>query len=156
MSKVAIIRIRGEINIRKDNKDTLNMLRLFNKNYCVIVENNQNYIGMIKKVKDYTTWGEIDKETFELLLKNRGRLAGNKKLTEEYLEEKLKLSLNNFVNDFFDGKKSLKDVPGLKQFFRLKPPLRGFEKGGIKKPFSLGGALGYRKNNINELVKRMI
>lgn len=156
MNKIAIIRIRGDLNVRKDNKDTLNMLRLFNKNYCVVVDNNKNYIGMIKKVKDYITWGEIDKETFELLIKTRARLAGNKKLTEEYLKEKLKFSLTDFVNDFFSGKKLLRDVPGLKQFFRLRPPTRGFERGGIKKPFSLGGALGYRKESINDLIKRMI
>ena len=156
MSKVAIIRVRGDLNVRRDNKDTLKMLRLFNKNYCVIVENNDNYVGMIKKIKDYVTWGEIDKETAELLLKQRGRLAGNKKLTEEYLKDKLNCSFNEFVNDFFDNKKSLKDIPGVKQFFRLHPPIKGFERGGIKKPFSMGGALGYRKDNINDLVKRMI
>jgi large subunit ribosomal protein L30 len=156
MSKIAIIRVRGEFNIRKENKDTLKMLRLFNKNYCVIVENNPNYIGMIKKIKDYVTWGEIDKETFRLLLINRGRLAGNKKFDEGYLKDKLKYSINDFINEFFDGKKFLKEIPGLKQFFRLASPVRGFEHGGIKKPFSLGGTLGYRKDKINDLIKRMI
>ena len=156
MSKIAVLRIRGDLNVRREIKDTLKMLRLFNKNYCVIVDNNPNYVGMIKKIKDYVTWGEVNKETVELLLKNRGRLAGNKKLSEEYLKEKLKCSFNDFVNDFFDKKKSLNDIPGLKQFFRLSPPIRGFERGGIKKPFSMGGALGYRKENINDLVRRMI
>ncbi len=156
MSKIAIIRIRGEINVRKDNLNTLKLLRLFNKNYCVVIDNTPNYIGMIKKIKDYITWGEIDKETFSLLLKNRGRLAGNKILTEEYLKEKLNSSFNGFVDDVFNNKRSLKELPGLKLFFRLKPPTKGFERGGIKKPFSLGGALGYRKDNINDLIRRMI
>ncbi len=155
MNKIAVLRIRGNLNVRKENKDTLKMLRLFNKNYCIVIDNNANYVGMIKKVKDYVTWGEIDKETVELLLKIRGRLAGNKLLTEEYLKEKLNTSIKDFVNDFFDGKKSFKDIPGLKQFFRLAPPIKGFERGGIKKPFSMGGALGYRKDNINNLIKRM-
>ena len=47
-------------------------------------------------------------------------------------------------------------MPGLKQFFKLNPPRSGFERKGIKVPFSLGGALGYRKNNINDLIKRMV
>jgi large subunit ribosomal protein L30 len=34
--------------------------------------------------------------------------------------------------------------------------VKGFERGGIKKPFSMGGSLGYRKNKINELIRRMI
>ena len=69
---------------------------------------------------------------------------------------KIKCSMNEFVKEFFENKKSFKDIPGLKRFFRLTPPLKGFERGGIKKPFSLGGALGYRKDNINDLIKRMI
>ncbi len=156
MNKIAIVRIRGDLNVRKDNKDTLKMLKLFNKNYCVVVDNNPNYVGMIKKIKDYVTWGEINMDTFELLLKHRGRLAGKQKITEEYLKEKIKCSMNEFVKEFFENKKSFKDIPGLKRFFRLTPPLKGFERGGIKKPFSLGGALGYRKDNINDLIKRMI
>ncbi|MEK6835033.1 MAG: 50S ribosomal protein L30 [Nanoarchaeota archaeon] len=155
MNKLAVLRIRGDLNVKKDIKDTLKMLRLYNKNYCVVLDNNSNYIGMINKIKDYVTWGELDKGTFELLLKERGRLAGNKKLSEDYLT-KLKTSFADFTKDFFESKKYLRDIPGLKQFFRLSPPIKGFERGGIKKPFSLGGALGYRKDNINDLVKRMI
>ncbi|AJF62554.1 MAG: 50S ribosomal protein L30P [archaeon GW2011_AR20] len=156
MSKIAVLRIRGDLNVRRDKKDTLRLLRLFNKNYCVVLDNNQNYVGMIEKIKDYVTWGELNKETFELLLKERGRLAGNKRLTADYLKEKLKISFEDFTKDFFEGKKSFKDIPGLKQFFRLSPPIKGFERGGIKKPFSLGGALGYRKETINNLIERMI
>jgi len=156
MNKILVLRVRGDLNIKGEIKDTLKMLRLFNKNYCVILDNNENYVGMIKKVKDYVTWGELNKETFELLLKERGRLAGNKRMTEEYLKEKTKNSFKDFTEEFFNQKKSLKDVPGLKLFFRLHPPVKGFERGGIKKPFSLGGSLGYRKEKINELIQRMI
>jgi|SRR3989344_4282944 len=155
MTKIAAIRIRGTMGISNDKRDTLNLLRLFNKNYCVVLENNSNYIGMLTKAKDYITWGEINEEVFSLLLKERGRIAGNKRFMENYLNEK-KFDLDNFVKDFFSNKKSLKDIPGLKRFFRLKPPLHGFERGGIKKPFSLGGVLGYRKDKINDLIKRMI
>src|SRR3989344_5485786 len=146
MSKIAVLRIRGDLNVRRDKKDTLRLLRLFNKNYCVVLDNSPNYIGMVEKIKDYITWGELNKETFELLLKERGRLAGNKKLTADYLKEKLKISFEDFTKDFFEGKK----------LFRLSPPIKGFERGGIKKPFSMGGALGYRKETINNLIERMI
>jgi large subunit ribosomal protein L30 len=156
MTMIAVIRLRGKVGLKKPIKHTLNMLRLFNKNTCVVVNDAPNYTGMLKKVKDYVTWGEIDHETFKLLLKERGKLAGKNKLTEEYLKEKVKLNLDDFSKNFFDSKKSLKDIPGLKLFFRLNPPRKGFERKGIKVPFSLGGALGYRKNKINDLIKRMI
>ena len=156
MTKIAVIRIRGRIHVRKDVKDTLNMLRLFNKNYCVVINNNPNYIGMLSKIKDYVTWGEVDEKTFLALLKERGRLPGKERLTEDYLKNKTKLNFEEFIKEFFNNKIYLKDVPGLKQFFKLKPPTKGFERGGIKKPFSLGGVLGYRKDRINDLLQRMI
>ncbi len=40
--------------------------------------------------------------------------------------------------------------------FRLNPPKGGFERKGIKKPFSKGGALGYRGSKINSLIKKMV
>jgi len=71
------------------------------------------------------------------------------------LKEKTKLDLAGFAKEFMEGKKDLKDVPGMKPFFRLNPPVKGFGA-GVKVPFSLGGALGYRKDKINELIKRML
>jgi large subunit ribosomal protein L30 len=111
---------------------------------------------MLKITKDFITWGEVDKGVLKLLLEKRAKLPGNKPLTGDYVKEKLKLDLDKFVEDYFTFKKELKDIPGLKLFFRLKPPIKGFERKGIKKPFSLGGALGYRKEKINDLIKRMI
>ena len=59
-SKIAVIRVRGNINVRKDIKDTLYMLRLYDKNYCVVVEDSHQNRGMIEKVKDFVTYGQID------------------------------------------------------------------------------------------------
>ena len=64
MSKIAIIRVRGPVNLRQDVKDTLKLLKLFRKNFCVVVEkDNLSLMGMVKKVKDYVTYGDIDDET---------------------------------------------------------------------------------------------
>lgn len=154
--RIAVIRIRGNTGMKKGVKDTMNMLRLYKKNSCVVITNTPQNVGMLNKVKDYTTWGEIDEATFKLLLEKRGKLAGKQPLTEPYLKEKTKLDFNTFVKEFIACKKELKDVPGLKLFFKLKPPEKGFERGGIKNPFSMGGVLGYRKEAINDLIKRMI
>lgn len=43
-----------------------------------------------------------------------------------------------------------------KKVYFLAPPIKGFEKGGIKKFFTVGGALGYREVKINDLLKRMV
>lgn len=156
MNRIAIVRVRGVMKIRKEIEDTMKMLKLYRKNSCVIVPNNPHYVGMIKKVKDYITWGEIEEKTFRELLEKRGKLAGKQKLTEEYLKQKLNLNYDDFTKEYFTFKKELKDVPGLKKFFKLHPPIGGYERKGTKKPYSLGGSLGYRKEKINELIRKMV
>ena len=156
MNKLAVIRVRGIVKVNRDVEATLRMMRLYKKNYCVIVPSSEIYLGMLKKVKDFVTWGEISQEVIKGLIEKRGRLPANKQIDESYLKEKLNLDYNGFAKQLFEGKKSLKDVPGLKEFFRLKPPVKGFERGGVKKPFSLGGVLGYRKDKINDLINRML
>ena len=156
MSKIAVVRIRGKAGVNKRIEETLCRLRLYNKYHCVIVNNNKEVIGMLKKIKDYVTWGEVDKDTLVKLFTERGRLPSNKKLNEGYLNEKAKVGFKEFSEMLYNGKKQIRDVPGLKPYFRLKPPLRGFERGGIKMPFSMGGVLGYRREKINDLIQRMI
>lgn len=154
--RLVVMRICGKSGIKKPVKDTLSMLRLYKKYTCVIIPNTKNYIGMVQKLNPYTTWGEIDQKNLTLLLQKRGKLPGKKPLTEEYVKEKLKSTIEEFSKQVFEFKKELKDLPGLKLFFKLAPPQFGFERKGTKKPFSLGGVLGYRKDKINELIQRMI
>jgi len=155
--RIAVVRVRGRVHVRKDIEDTLRFLNLTRINHCVIVDNRKEYMGMIKKVNDYVTWGEICPKIFEKLLENRGRLNGNKPLTEEYLKKNTKYkSIEKFVDDFVKFKAELKDIPGLKPIFRLAPPRKGYDRKGIKHPYSIGGALGYRGERINELLERMI
>jgi len=141
--KIAVIRIRGSVNIRKDIKDTLDMLRLYRKNYCVVLDNAPSVMGMIKKVKDYITWGEVSEETSKLLFEKKGEEYTGR-LTD--IKKKVDYKSKYLV---FNGKK-------YKKFFRLSPPRGGFERKDIKRPFSLGGALGYRKEKINLLIKKMV
>ncbi len=43
-----------------------------------------------------------------------------------------------------------------KNVFFLAPPVGGYERKGIKKSFVVGGALGDRKDAMNDLLKKMI
>jgi large subunit ribosomal protein L30 len=43
-----------------------------------------------------------------------------------------------------------------KEVFFLAPPVGGFERKGIKQPFSVGGALGKRKEGMDLLIKKMM
>ncbi len=153
---LALVRVRGNVGLHPDVKQTFKFLRLYRKNYCVLLPNSRMMFGMVQRVKDYITFGEIDEETLYKLLEKRGRLMGDLPVTDAFVMDKLKKDLKGFVSDVFSFKDELKSLPGLKLFFRLHPPSGGFERAGIKKSYAEGGALGYRSKDINKLIKRMI
>jgi large subunit ribosomal protein L30 len=156
MVKIVIIRIAGQQGLSRKVKNTFNLLNLHKKNTCTIIDSSKDMKGMINVIKDHSTWGEIDKNTLSLLIEKRGRLPGNVCVDESYVKEKVKKSFDEISSELIEGKMKLKDIPGLKQFFRLSPPKKGYAQQGTKKPFSLGGALGYRKEKINDLIQRML
>lgn len=147
----AVVRLRGNVNKRKEVKDTLRMLGLTRVNHCVLIPDTPSYRGMLQKVKDFVTWGEVDVGTVELLLRYRGELVGRKKLTDEYVKELGYSSLSELAKAMCEGKIRME---GLKKVFRLHPPRKGLAS--IKHPFGHGGDLGYRGEAINDLIKRMI
>jgi len=152
---LVIIRIRGNVGVRKEIRETLKMLRLNRVNHAVVVPNTPSYQGMLQKVKDYVTWGEISKETLALLLEKRGLLEGNKRLTNDFLLENLKIkSIEELAEKIYNGKIKLSEVPKLKPVFRLHPPRGGFAR-KKRRPYRDGGELGYRGTDINKLIKRM-
>ena len=140
--KIVIVRVRGTIDAKNDIDRTLNQLRLYKKNYCVVVPSNESYAGMVNKVNDYVTWGNLDEETYNLLVEKKG---------EEYRgrvsDKKEKIKYNHFLT--VNEKK-------IKKFFRLNSPRKGYGRKGIKTTFNKGGALGYRGEKINDLIKRMV
>ncbi|MDD5181559.1 MAG: 50S ribosomal protein L30 [Candidatus Nanoarchaeia archaeon] len=152
----AVIRLKGMIHVRKGVFKTMKMLRLNRKHHCILVPANSPNVGMITKIKNCVTWGEIDHETLALLLKKRGRMSGNQRFTEEYLKQSSGKTIEQVSKEIVELKLKIKDVPGLKPVFRLRPPSHGFETKGMSAEFSMGGSFGYRGKEINELLKRMI
>jgi len=155
----AIIRIRGRVDVPPDIKYTLSLLRLHKKFHCTLYPSTLPGInGMLHKVKDWVTWGEIDRKTLIELLKKRGRIPGNKPLTDDYVKSVLKLSggIEELADKILSGEIMLHKIEDkIKPVFRLHPPRGGF-KGSTKKPYSDGGELGYRGPAINELIERML
>jgi len=139
---IAVVRVRGVINIKSDIKDTLEMLGLQRKNHCVVLKSTPSALGMIRKAKDYITWGEIDQETYDSLVSKRGQEFKGR--TED---SKGKIKYNKYVE--IAGKK-------YKKYFRLNPPKKGYGVSGIKKPFKVKGGLGYRGKEIRDLLLRMM
>jgi large subunit ribosomal protein L30 len=110
---------------------------------------------MLRKTKDCLTWGEVSPEIVSLLLKKRGRLVGDKKLTDEYAKELGYKSLDDLAEALFNVDVEFSSLPEIKPLFRLRPPTKGF-KGKVKRSYAAGGELGYRGDAINDLLKRMV
>ncbi|MHA1722648.1 MAG: 50S ribosomal protein L30 [Candidatus Baldrarchaeia archaeon] len=154
--RFAVIRLRGNVGIREEAEDTLKMLRLHKVYHAAIIDNRPSYLGMLQKVKDYVTWGEINAETLAAMMKKRGRLIGNKKLNDEVIQKYTPYkTIEEFAKAVVEFKAELSDIPNLKPVFRLHPPKGGF-KGSKKRSYPDGGELGYRGKAINDLLKKMV
>jgi len=139
---ICIIRIKGQVGVKRDIVETLSRLRLRRKYACAVIRDTKENLGMIKKVKDFVAFGEIDEKTFEKLIEKRGRPT----------EKTKKIDAKKIVEEIGKGK-SYKELD-LKPFFRLHPPRGGIES---KKHFGVGkGVLGNNKEKINDLIERML
>jgi large subunit ribosomal protein L30 len=114
---LAAVLVRGLIGANRDVKDTARMLNLERKFSCAVLHDTPVTRGMLHKVKDYVTYGEITEETLKLL----------------------------------DSKREKKN-----NHYKLSPPRGGFERKGIKQPYTTHGALGYRGAKMNDLLRKMI
>lgn len=110
MSRLAVIRIAGQVGHTADVKHTFQALKIPQKFAYAVLDDTPGNRGMLNTIKDCATWGILDDAT-----------------------EK-----------------------GLEKRPRLQPPRGGFERKGTKKPFIKGGALGDRKDKINDLIQKMM
>jgi large subunit ribosomal protein L30 len=150
----AVIRIRGKVGVRKEVEDTLQMLRLKAANNCVLLAETEDYRGMLNKVKDFVTWGEIKKETLEKMLEKRLRTEGDRRFDKKILKDVTGFDdYGKLADELIAGKIKLRDFEKVKSIFRLTPPSKGFKS--IRDAYPKGD-LGYRKEEINELIERMI
>lgn len=153
-TKLAVVLIRGLVNTSPDVRKTLELLRLQKKHACTVIDNNEVAKGMLQKVKDYVTFGEITEEFYVEMLEKRGELIGKVKVSESKDVDSKKVA-----KEFFAGEIRVKDLElkyNIKPFFRLHPPIKGFERKGIKMPYQKGGVLGNRADKISELITKML
>ena len=155
-----VIRLKGSANMPHDVKRTLSHLRLLRTFSACLLRSNPSYVGMLKSAKDVLSWGEIDKASLKELLARRGRLVGNKRLTEENIKKVLHFeNLDAMVQAIFDGDVQIRDIGDLKPFFRLSPPKGGLKVSKRDRKFKSHKTrlfvLGHIGGAINELVSKM-
>ncbi|MBX5328436.1 50S ribosomal protein L30 [Candidatus Bathyarchaeota archaeon A05DMB-5] len=149
------VRIRGTISAPREVRETLQMLHLTRNNYAVLIDDRPSFLGMLTTAQNFITWGEATQETVNMLMKEKGKLLGNKKLTDEYAKKTGYKSLEGLAEAVFDCRVEYWKLQNIQPVFKLHPPTKGF-KGKIKRSYGVSGELGYRGEKINELIKRMI
>jgi len=133
---LVVVRVRGRTKVRTSITETLGRLNLKRVNNLVLLFGSKSNLGMLNKCVDFVTFGEVSEEVLTKLL-SKGGVEAKKELIEELSK----------------GKKMSKEVDGITPL-RMHPPKHGYE--GIKMAYAAGGALGYRGEEINKLIKRMM
>ena len=144
-----VIRIRGTINVPYWAADTLKFLHWEKRFSATVVPETSNFVGMLKKVKEWIAWTKIDEETLKALIAKRGQrqnysIAGNDP----------KQNLDPLVSDIVNEKIGFFEQDVVKPYFSLNSPKGGFKR-ITKKQYSDGGILGNNKELI-DVVRRMM
>lgn len=151
----AVIRLRGKHDLRSSVEDTLKMLHLTRQNHCVVVPQDPTHQGMLKVVKDFVTWGEVDEQTLAKALLRRGRAVGDKPIDDAFVKSHSRFkSIWDLSQALAKGDATMKEVRDLRPVLRLHPPVKGLR--AIKRGYNDRGDLGYRGQAINALIQRML
>lgn len=140
---IAVVRLRGSVRIEAGVAYALESLRLLRVNHCAVLKDSKEIRGVLFRVKDYATYGEVSDDVVRRMVGKRGRKAGGKRLSPGDVAKMIKL--------LGDSKKLVE--AGFKPVFRLNSPSKGLKS--KKKQFPQGD-LGDRGKAMSDLVGRMI
>lgn len=142
MDYIAIIRIKGNVRVPLVVQDTLKRLNLPKKNNLVFLEKTDVYLGMVKKVKDYVTYGFVDDSFVKSIFTKKGKKyeGATKDSKEKYV---------------YKGRFVEIDKVKYKKTIALNTPKSGYAKKGTKKHVKQGGVLGSREDIVNFIEKML-
>jgi large subunit ribosomal protein L30 len=157
-SYLVAVRLKGGFGNPCPIARALGTLRLTRKFNAVLLEDTPASIGMLRAVKDYVTWGLVNKSDIISLLRERGVLSGGIAVTDQTTREKFgESSVQDLVSALTQGRVSLRTLwqKGLNPVFRLHPPSGGFD-GSTKRAYGSRGELGRRQTTLMSLLTRMM
>ena len=137
---IAIIRIKGLVEVPENIQERLIRINLRRKYNLILMNETENNLRILNKIRNYVAYGKISKEVLIELIEKRAVSFKNKKIDASKIAEEIE-------------KKNIEDL-GIRPFFSLHPP-----RGGIntKSHFPIKkGVLGDNKEKINELIRRML
>ncbi len=163
-----VVRMKGTVNVPRWANLTLENLHLNKKFRATIIPENEQTLGMLRKIKELVSWTSIDDAFIKEFVEKKGRVSASRLITTQ-LRLKQNRSDNNrnsennelqnadisqVVSTLSQNQTYLSKISGIKPWFALNPPKGGFKKKS-KRSYSQNGILGDNKELIS-LVKRMM
>ncbi len=157
-SVILAVRIRGTATDNPDIRKTMETLNMENTFRARLLESSPSTLGMLRTAKNLVAWGQVNSAVMESLLRKRAERDGNKEIDDNFAKVFFKKeTLADLAKSLVAGEIGVKDLwlAGVKPRFRLHPPKGGFKR-STRRAATDGGELGYRGDDINRLVRRMI
>lgn len=148
-----VVRIKGTVNIPRWAQTTLDGLNLDRRFRATIVPESDEYLGMLRRVKEEVAWIKADAGIVKELLEKRGRKTGYKPISKSDLPKEYK-SIDDLAAAIADDKVAMSKLEGIKPWFALGPPKGGFKR-KTKTQYAQNGILG-EDGELAEIVKRML
>lgn len=149
-----VVRMKGTVNIPNWAELTLENLHLHKKFRATLIPENEQTLGMLRKIKEIVSWTSVDENFIKDFIEKHGRISSSNKLSNLNEENMKRYDLNKIVSDITKNDIYLSSVEGIKPWFALNPPKGGFKKKS-KLSYSQNGILGENKE-LMDLVKRMM
>ena len=149
-----VVRMRGTVNVPFWALTTLQNLYLSKRFSATLVPETADYLGMLRKIKEWVAWSKADSEIVKTLIEKRGKKITQLDSQKESKKKDEYKGIDELVNVIVNDKIKFSDQNNIKPWFSLNPPRGGFKKKS-KKQFTDGGILGNNKDLL-EIVKRMV
>lgn len=170
-----VVRMKGTVNVPYWARITLESLSLNKRFRATIIPENEQTLGMLRKIKEYVSWTSVDTEFIREFIEKRGRSSASKLLSAAAPDtpppppENSNGQINNnntenkdsqvadlskIVSIISQNELYLSKISGIKPWFALNPPKGGFKRKS-KRSYSQAGILGENKELLS-IVKRMM
>lgn len=174
--------MKGTVNVPHWARITLESLSLNKRFRATIIPENEQTLGMLRKIKEYVSWTSVDAEFIREFIEKRGRSSASKLLSATDApiapaaadtaaaaadnpngpiynnnaenKDSQNADLGKIVSIISQNELYLSKISGIKPWFALNPPKGGFKRKS-KRSYSQAGILGENKELLS-IVKRMM
>lgn len=152
-----VVRMKGTVNIPNWAIVTLENLHLNKKFRATLIPENEQTLGMLRKIKEIVSWTTVDENFIRDFIMKKGRASASKLLTNPRNTENKEAhepDIDKVISDISKNETYLSRISGIKPWFALSPPKGGFKKKS-KVLHSQNGILGENRDLL-DIVKRMM